>query len=359
MRSVVIIVLLCASAAAAQPIDTTVCAIGAAPEAFDGKTVRVRATVLAGFEVFAIRDRDVESCHSMWLQIPNGAGAGVKELADAVDAQMYPRRRDIVVVGANRYRVSATMTGQVEYSRLGFGHMNAYRTRFILQSASDIEREDLAPTYDLSELSPTPVRLPTASLRGQLLAPDGTPIRDAAVDINGPDDWERWDFAFTDDDGKFSFDGEPGKYRVGINLDTPPSPKLPYVKTELPEITVVDGQRMEDLTIRPDAALTPRHVPVQVIWPDGTPVEEANVWLTEMEHPTAVVGLAVSHTDASGAFDLIGFTGRDYVVHADIYTQPSYSPHCADKVLLCHDDQQPKPLVMVVTGSGATCRNAD
>src|SRR5579872_3469295 len=39
----------------AQIVDSTVCEILAAPQSFDGKFVRVRGTVIAGFEEFAVR----------------------------------------------------------------------------------------------------------------------------------------------------------------------------------------------------------------------------------------------------------------------------------------------------------------
>jgi hypothetical protein len=56
---------------------------------------------------------------------------------------------------------------------------------------------------------------------------------------------------------------------------------------------------------------------VQVLWPEGTPVVDANVWLSPRADPTAVVGTSVSHTDKNGNFDLTGFEGYDYILHAD------------------------------------------
>src|SRR4029079_5630550 len=57
-RSLLLVVLLgclaISSTASAEPTDATVCDILANPAAFDGKTVRISGTVIAGFEEFQI-----------------------------------------------------------------------------------------------------------------------------------------------------------------------------------------------------------------------------------------------------------------------------------------------------------------
>jgi hypothetical protein len=110
------------------------------------------------------------------------------------------------------------------------------------------------------------------------------------------------------------------------------------------------------LTIRIPERLRERKVPVKVTWPDGKPVEDANVWLAEIRNPTAVVGGAVSHTVADGTFDLTGFEGIDYFLHADIYVKPRYVPHCAEARTLKTGDPIPDRLVMVLTREGEICR---
>lgn len=48
--------------AAAQTVQTSVCEITRSPASFDGKMVRLRATVVSGFEAFGIRDPGNEKC---------------------------------------------------------------------------------------------------------------------------------------------------------------------------------------------------------------------------------------------------------------------------------------------------------
>jgi hypothetical protein len=110
------------------------------------------------------------------------------------------------------------------------------------------------------------------------------------------------------------------------------------------------------LTIRIPERLRAHKVPVKVTWPDGKPVEDANVWLAEIRNPTAVVGGSVSHTVADGTFDLTGFEGIDYFLHADIYVKPLYKPHCAEVQTLKAGDTIPDRLMMVLTREGEICR---
>jgi hypothetical protein len=58
--------------AAAQPVQTSVCEITQSQASFDGKIVRLRATVVSGFEAFGIRDPGNETCATIWLSYPGG-----------------------------------------------------------------------------------------------------------------------------------------------------------------------------------------------------------------------------------------------------------------------------------------------
>jgi hypothetical protein len=64
-------ILLLVSAAAAQPVQTGVCEVTQSPASFDGKIVRLRATVVSGFEAFGIRDPG-DKCGVIWLTYPGG-----------------------------------------------------------------------------------------------------------------------------------------------------------------------------------------------------------------------------------------------------------------------------------------------
>ena len=65
-------ILLLVTAAAAQSAQTSVCNVTRSPVSFDGKVVRLRATVVSGFEAFGIRDPGNEKCDVIWLTYPGG-----------------------------------------------------------------------------------------------------------------------------------------------------------------------------------------------------------------------------------------------------------------------------------------------
>jgi hypothetical protein len=60
----------------AQIVDASVCDILNNPESFDGKTVRVKGEVIAGFEEFVIKGADCNSpVDAIWLSYPSGTKA--------------------------------------------------------------------------------------------------------------------------------------------------------------------------------------------------------------------------------------------------------------------------------------------
>jgi hypothetical protein len=294
----------------------------------------------------------------------------LKRFQKLLDAEMYPRRRGIGCIACTRYQVTATFTGRLDYAGKGrgFGHMNAYETQLVLESVVDVSATDQASHYDLKEFSPTPVHLPTGYLKGRVVAPDGRPVAKAEVNVTSTEDVPRYMHDFTewaDEKGRFKVAVPPGTYLLGINLETPPSPAVPFAATYYPgtadlktakKLVVTDRQNLNGLAIRIPERLRERKVPVKVTWPDGKPVDDANVWLAEIRNPTAVVGGAVSHTVADGMFDLIGFDGINYFVHADVYVKPLYKPYCAEPKTLKAEEDVPDRLVMALTRTGDVCR---
>jgi hypothetical protein len=388
MKCRLAVLLFLASSATAKTTQTNVCAVVRAPAAYDGRTVRLRATVSAGFEIFAIHDPKDANCGTIWLTYAGGGpiastsmgaltpnvtrpemtlheDAAMKRFRELLGAQMHPRDRGTVCMPCNRYSVTATMTRRIDYAGkgLGFGHLNMFPARFVLESVSGVSAKDGASEYDAKKFSTAPVRFPTAYLSGRVLAPDGAPVRDADVNITSTRDVPMYmrDFAErTDATGVFTSEVPPGTYRVCLNLNEPPSPEVPYAAKCLPRtLTVADRQRVDGITIHISEKLHPRTISLAVIWPDGKPVEDANVWLTEVRNPFAVVGTSVSHTNTEGLFDLIGFDGIDYVVHADIYSKPLYTPHCAEKRTIKSGDGMKERIVMVLGTTGEVCRQDD
>jgi hypothetical protein len=364
-------------AATVVAADTTICDVMKSPEAYDGKLVRLRATVRSGFEVFAIADPDGRDCNALWLVYPGGGptaslslgsstpaaerpavilkkDAAFAEFDRLLDATMHARRRGLDCSDCHRYEVTATLTGRVDDagSGLGFGHMNAYRARFVLESVSAVTARDVASRYDARDYSPTPVRFPTAYLSGRVIGPDGKPVAGVQVDAVATEDVAEYLREFTewtDDDGKYAIEVAPGSYVVSINTEDPPSPMAPFAATYARDgkrLRVSDGQHVNELDIRPRRKLVERRVPVHVVRPDGAPVAGANVWLTEVRNPYAVVGTSVSHTDACGTFDLVGFEGIDYVVHANIY---GGGKRCAEPRTVLAGDKIDAPLTFVLS----------
>jgi hypothetical protein len=391
-RACSLAILVLVRSAAAQTVQTSVCEITRSPAAFDGKKVRLRATVASSFEAFGIRDPG-HGCGLIWLTYPGGGPVAstsfgpltpnlqrppvilknnrqLKRFQKLLKAEMYPRSRGNLCMDCTRYEVTATMTGRLDYAGKdhGFGHLNAYETRLVLESVSDVSAVDQSSHYDPKDFSPTPVHLPTGYLKGRVLAPDGRPVANAEVNVHSTEDvppyLERF-VEWTDEKGRFEVEVPPGTYLLGINVETPPSPAVPFAATYYPgtadeksarKLSVADRQKVGGLTIRIPEQLRARKVPVKVTWPDGKPVEDANVWLTEIRNPTAVVGGSVSHTVADGTFDLTGFEGIDYVLHADIYVKPRYVPHCAEVRTLKTGEPIAERLVMVLTREGEICR---
>jgi hypothetical protein len=176
----------------AQAVNTTVCEILDHPQSFNGKIVRIKGTVVASFDQFVVKGADcgINTNKNIWLSYPEGTKA---KAGPAVMVQVQPAHNftgDVPVVqrtpvtldknnkdfklfdsqlatqyrkggmclGCNKFEVTATLVGRldaVENAGLqrdkagkvigfgGFGHMNAYATRLVLQSVSDVTSKEI------------------------------------------------------------------------------------------------------------------------------------------------------------------------------------------------------------------------
>jgi hypothetical protein len=372
------------------PINTSVCDVSANPEFFDGKIVSLRATVASGFEVFAIISPE-EGCDRMWLEYSEGGpsastSVGVarqpraqvavvkdrnfKRFQSLLNAEMHPRTNFVSCMDCHRYEVSATMVGRVDYAgeQIGYGHMNAYKLQFELISVSEVAAKDISSRYDSQEFSAEPVHLPTGYLEGRLISPDSKKYMDISIGAtraSAENEFISASDADTDRNGHFKIGVPPGEYVVGVNIIDPASERFPFRTTYSPTARsfksaqvyrVADGEHVKaDIYLSPP--LAPRSIPVVVQWPDGRPVEDANVWLTEAAgDPLIVVDTAVSHTMADGKFTLKGVVDTDYVVHADIYVKPGYKKFCAQDVVV-RSTTQPTTVGFVMDRQGGECGN--
>jgi len=174
----------------AQAVDTTVCDILKDPQAFNGKIVRVKGTVSAGFDQFVVRGTGCgERLNAIWLSYPEGTKA---KAGPAVVLQLQPAKNfagtvaavertlvqidkndknfkqfdswlsanfkgDGVCLGCRRYTVNATLVGRLDgvtaglqrdkagkiVGISGFGNLNAYSARLVLQAVSDITSQEI------------------------------------------------------------------------------------------------------------------------------------------------------------------------------------------------------------------------
>jgi len=175
----------------AQAVDTTVCAVLKDPASFNGKTVRIKGTVVAGFDQFVVNDGDCGlNVNGIWLSYPPGAKAksgpiAMVELKPAhnFDGKAAPvtlpavaltrdkafkqfdslltQRHDqngALCLGCPRYQVQATLVGRLDsvaaagvqrdasgkiVSLSGFGNLNAYPARLVLESVADVTPKEV------------------------------------------------------------------------------------------------------------------------------------------------------------------------------------------------------------------------
>jgi hypothetical protein len=175
---------------AAQVVDVSICEILANPQSFDGKIVRVKGTVTAGFDEFALKDAGCKQVvNGVWLAYPEGtkgkAGPaafvqlqlGRNNNAVAPSSRRSPVKLDKnkefkqfdsflstpyktggMCLGCIRYTVTATLVGRIDgvkeagvvrdnsgkfVSANGYGNLNLYRARLVLQTVSDVSAHEI------------------------------------------------------------------------------------------------------------------------------------------------------------------------------------------------------------------------
>jgi hypothetical protein len=179
-----------AANAKAQAVDTTVCEILANPQSFAGKTVRIKGTVIAGFDEFVIKDASCnQSVNAIWLAYPEGTKAKAGPVAllqlqlsrnnSALAQEMNrsaikldnnndfkqfdgflstPYKSGGMCLGCVRYTVTATLVGRLDGAKdagltrdssgkviaiNGFGNLNRYSARLVLQSVSGVSSQEI------------------------------------------------------------------------------------------------------------------------------------------------------------------------------------------------------------------------
>jgi hypothetical protein len=175
---------------AAQTVDVSICDILTNPQSFDGKIVRLKGMVTAGFDEFALKDAGCnQPINAIWIAYPEGtkgkAGPaafvqlqlGRNNPAAAASPSRSPVKLDKnkdfkqfdsllstpykaggMCLGCIRYAVTATLVGRLDgvkdagivrdsgskfVSANGYGNLNLYRARLVLQTVSDVSAHEI------------------------------------------------------------------------------------------------------------------------------------------------------------------------------------------------------------------------
>jgi hypothetical protein len=181
----------------AQVVDTTVCDVLKNPKSFDGKMVRIKATVAAGFDQFVLKGLGCgHYINDIWLSYPEGskAKAGPAAILQVQMARNFtgtvpavtrtpvtldkskdfkqfdsllstPHKGAAMCLGCSRYEVTATLVGRMDgvddagvrrdaagkiVGVSGFGNLNGYKARLVLQSVADVTPQEV----DFSKTDP-------------------------------------------------------------------------------------------------------------------------------------------------------------------------------------------------------------
>lgn len=174
--------------AQAQAVDTTVCDVLKDPASFNGKTVRIKGTVVAGFDSFVVAGASCgQKNDGIWLAYPEGTKARsgpaamlqlqpAKNFAGTVtpvnraavtldknkDFKQFdqllstPAKAGASCLGCIRHTATATLVGRLDgtqpeirreggkiVSIRGFGNLNAYSARLVLQSVSEVTAQEV------------------------------------------------------------------------------------------------------------------------------------------------------------------------------------------------------------------------
>ncbi|HZV59762.1 MAG TPA: hypothetical protein VFF42_05435 [Candidatus Eremiobacteraceae bacterium] len=174
----------------AQAVDAAVCDILSNPQSFDGKIVRIKGMAIAGYEEFAIQGTGCNQVvNAIWLAYPAGtkgkAGPatslrlqlGKNNPAVVTDVSRAPvtldKNKDFeqldkllstpvkvdgLCPGCVKYMVAGTFVGRLDGTKdagllrdgsgkvvglNGFGNLNRYSARLVLQSVSDISPQEI------------------------------------------------------------------------------------------------------------------------------------------------------------------------------------------------------------------------
>ena len=163
----------------------------------------------------------------------------------------------------------------------------------------------------------------TAEVSGSVVNRSGRPVGNAYVRLLDALSSDRYDYTKTEADGSFKFEGVAvGEYFLALNPDNdaPGENDPPYGSAFYPnaadksgatKIVVVEGAKLENLTLRVGRPWKARMVSGKVVWPDGTPAP--NVYLSLSNAGRHVRGLKA---DEKGKFSFEAYNDFAYFIEA-------------------------------------------
>jgi hypothetical protein len=198
MKRILLLAILIAAGACAlqaQVVDTTVCDVLKDPASFNGKLVRIKGTVSVGLDQFTVGSSDCgRPVNVIWLAYPEGTKgkAGPDAMLELRPAHNFAgkytaatrtpvklekdkafkqfdstlaeqHKGNYMCLGCGRDQVNATLVGRLDgvadaglqrdasgkiTGLGGFGNMNAYPARLVLQSVSDVTPKEIDYSKD-------------------------------------------------------------------------------------------------------------------------------------------------------------------------------------------------------------------
>jgi hypothetical protein len=198
---------------------------------------------------------------------------------------------------------------------------------------------------------------------GRILGKDGLPAAGVTIEAVPRRPRNENDLPFpvdsskTDTNGRYELRGlTTGDYYLGVSLGRTPSIENPYTRWFYPGTEDPAAAILVHVSDRPekqayDFALPPRQTPRmiegKVIWPDGRPVANAQIFLEDPRWPWQV-STVVADTDDLGHFSVKGLDGTKYRIHAVRSANPSTT---AEPVTVEPGTNQAK-LTLVLTRKG-------
>ncbi|HEX5081012.1 MAG TPA: hypothetical protein VFY40_03130 [Blastocatellia bacterium] len=170
---------------------------------------------------------------------------------------------------------------------------------------------------------------------GRVSDENDNPLPNIRVDIiyakNSQDFSPKGKWGYTDKDGRYKIDWlPPGDYYLGVGLVGANSNLCPYPRVFIPDfgdakkprvVSLDEGQKVEDQNISLPSFTPDFEFEVEVVWPDGSPVEAAVLQL-HSDRAIAQVEPQKDPDGKKGHFLVKAFKACSYLVTAFTYGHP-------------------------------------